>query len=97
LEGDKKIMTNQVHEMQKELLLVALEIQEIEFKMEELCKDYGRNEGMLYFFDKVLNKKTMMFLDLKIKIEKAQSHPTYRNDIGKENGDNIVSLFRDKE
>ena len=90
-------MTNQVHEMQKELLLVALEIQEIEFKMEELCKDYGRNEGMLYFFDKVLNKKTMMFLDLKIKIEKAQSHPTYRNDIGKENGDNVVSLFRDKE
>jgi hypothetical protein len=52
---------------------------------------------VLYFFDKVLNKKTMMFLDLKIKIEKALSHPTYRDDIGKENGDNIVSLFRDKE
>ena len=67
-------MTNQVHEMQKELLLVALEIQEIEFKMEDLSKDYGKNESMLAFYDKVINKKTMRFLDLKIKIERMGSN-----------------------
>jgi hypothetical protein len=67
-------MTNQVEEMQKELLILALEIQEIEFKMEELSKDYGQNEAMLVFFDKVINKKTMRFLDLKIKIERMESN-----------------------
>jgi hypothetical protein len=67
-------MTNQVEEMQKELLILALEIQEIEFKMEELSKDYGKNEAMLFFFDKVINKKTMRFLDLKIKIERMESN-----------------------
>jgi hypothetical protein len=67
-------MTNQVEEMQKELLILALEIQEIEFKMEDLSKDYGKNEAMLVFFDKVINKKTMRFLDLKIKIERMESN-----------------------
>ena len=67
-------MTNQVEEMQKELLILALEIQEIEFKMEELSKDYGKNEAMLVFFDKVINRKTMRFLDLKIKIERNQNN-----------------------
>jgi hypothetical protein len=63
-------MTNQVDEMQKELTLLALEIQEIEFKMEDLSKDYGQNKGMLAFFDEVANRKTKRFLDLKIKIER---------------------------
>ena len=67
-------MTNQVDEMQKELTLLALEIQKIEFKMEELSKDYGKNEAMLVFFDKVINRKTMRFLDLKIKIERMESN-----------------------
>jgi hypothetical protein len=67
-------MTNQVEEMQKELLILALEIQEIEFRMEDLSKDYGKNEAMLAFFDKVINKKTMRFLDLKIKIERMESN-----------------------
>jgi hypothetical protein len=67
-------MTNQVEEMQKELLILALEIQEIEFKMEDLSKDYGKNEAMLVFFDKVINRKTMRFLDLKIKIERMESN-----------------------
>jgi hypothetical protein len=67
-------MTNQVEEMQKELLLVALEIQEIEFKMEDLSKDYGKNESMLAFYDKVIDRKTKRFLDLKIKIERMGSN-----------------------
>jgi hypothetical protein len=67
-------MTNQVDEMQKELTLLALEIQEIEFKMEELSKDYGQNKGMLTFFDEVANRKTKRFLDLKIKIERNQNN-----------------------
>ena len=67
-------MTNQVEEMQKELLLVALKIQEIEFKMEELSKDYGKNESMLAFYDKVIDRKTKRFLDLKIKIERMESN-----------------------
>lgn len=67
-------MTNQVEEMQRELLLVALEIQEMEFKMEDLSKDYGKNESMLAFYDKVINRKTMRFLDLKIKIERMESN-----------------------
>lgn len=67
-------MTNQVEEMQKELLLVALEIQEIEFKMEDLSKDYGKNESMLAFYDKVIDRKTKRFLDLKIKIERMESN-----------------------
>jgi len=67
-------MTNQVDEMQKELTLLALEIQEIEFKMEDLSKDYGKNESMLAFYDKVMDKKTKRFLDLKIKIERMGSN-----------------------
>jgi chromosome segregation ATPase len=67
-------MTNQVDEMQKELTLLALEIQEIEFKMEELSKDIGKNESMLAFYDEVANRKTKRFLDLKIKIERNQNN-----------------------
>ena len=67
-------MTNQVEEMQKELLLLALEIQETEFKMEDLSKDYGKNESMLAFYDKIMDKKMKRFLDLKIKIERMESN-----------------------
>lgn len=67
-------MTNQVDEMQKELLLLALEIQETEFKMEDLSKDYGKNESMLAFYDKIMDKKMKRFLDLKIKIERMASN-----------------------
>ena len=67
-------MTNQVDEMQKELTLLALEIQEIEFKMEELSKDYGQNKGMLAFFDEVANRKTMRYLNLKIRLERSQNN-----------------------
>jgi hypothetical protein len=42
--------------------------------MEDLSKDYGKNEAMLVFFDKVINRKTMRFLDLKIKIERMESN-----------------------
>lgn len=67
-------MTNQIEEMQKELLLLALEIQETEFKMEDLSKDYGKNESMLAFYDKIMDKKMKRFLDLKIKIERMESN-----------------------
>ncbi len=67
-------MTNQIDEMQRELTLLALEIQEIEFKMEELSKDYGQNKGMLAFFDELANRKTKRFLDLKIIIEWMESN-----------------------
>lgn len=67
-------MTNQIDEMQRELTLLALEIQEIEFKMEELSKDYGQNKGMLAFFDELANRKTKRFLNLKIKIERMENN-----------------------
>lgn len=67
-------MTNQIEGMQKELLLLALEIQETEFKMEDLSKDYGKNESMLAFYDKIMDKKMKRFLDLKIKIERMESN-----------------------
>jgi predicted nuclease with TOPRIM domain len=67
-------MTNQVDEIQNEIDYLILEIEEIENKMGELSKDYKQNAGMLTFLDEMANRKTMRYLNLKIKIERMKSN-----------------------
>lgn len=67
-------MTNQVDEIQNEINYLILEIEEIENKMGELSKDYKQNIGMLTFLDEMVNRKTMRYLNLKIRLERSQNN-----------------------
>ena len=67
-------MTNQAEEIQDEIDFLEKEILEMENKLVDLGQDFKKNELLMLFYDEVLNRKTMRYLDLKIKLERMKAN-----------------------
>jgi hypothetical protein len=67
-------MTNQAEEIQDEIDFLEKEILEMENKLVDLGQDFKKNELLMLFYEEVLNRKTMRYLDLKIKLERMKAN-----------------------
>lgn len=67
-------MTNQAEEVQDEIDFLEKEILEMENKLVDLGQDFKKNELLMLFYEEVLNRKTMRYLDLKIKLERMKAN-----------------------
>jgi hypothetical protein len=67
-------MTNQADEVQDEIDFLEKEILEMENKLVDLGQDFKKNELLMLFYEEVLNRKTMRYLDLKIKLERMKAN-----------------------
>ena len=67
-------MTNQTEEVQDEIDFLEKEILEMENKLVDLGQDFKKNELLMLFYEEVLNRKTMRYLDLKIKLERMKAN-----------------------
>lgn len=63
-------MTNQAEEIQDEIDFLEKEILEMENKLVDLGQDFEKNQPLMLFFEEVMNRKTMKYLNLKIKLER---------------------------
>ena len=67
-------MTNQAEETQDEIDFLEKEILEMENKLVDLGQDFKKNELLMLFYEEVLDRKTMRYLDLKIKLERMKAN-----------------------
>ncbi len=67
-------MTNQADEVQDEIDFLEKEILEMENKLVDLGQDFKKNELLMLFYEQVLDRKTMRYLDLKIKLERMKAN-----------------------
>ncbi len=67
-------MTNQAEEIQDEIDFLEKEILEMENKLVDLGQDFKKNEFLMLFYEQVLDRKTMRYLDLKIKLERMKAN-----------------------
>jgi hypothetical protein len=67
-------MTNQAEEVQDEIDFLEKEILEMENKLVDLGQDFKKNELLMLFYEQVLDRKTMRYLDLKIKLERMKAN-----------------------
>jgi hypothetical protein len=65
-------MTNQTEEVQDEIDFLEKEILEMENKLVDLGQDFKKNELLMLFYEEVLDRKTMRYLNLKIKLERMK-------------------------
>jgi prefoldin subunit 5 len=57
-------------ELEEEILFLEKEIEAIESKIAELSESYEENKSLLASLDMAANKKTLVYLDHKIKLNK---------------------------
>lgn len=57
-------------DIEQDMFFLNLEIETIERKIEELSKSYDENKNWLAFLDMAATRKTLAYLDCKIKLER---------------------------